>query len=72
MSLHLELEEQLQIMELENKALRVQNERQCQIINELREDNELLRRYRKLVKRASELAEDLPKLKEELIVRTQL
>lgn len=65
----LPVDDQVQILELENKALRFQIERQAELIKTIQEENTLLKRYRALVSRASTLASDLPELAEKLRTR---
>jgi hypothetical protein len=67
----LKVEEKVDTLELENKALRFQNETQAKLILELRDDLRYMDRYRMVVERASILARDLPQLREELLRRKQ-
>jgi len=68
----LQSEEKLATLELENKALRYQNGEQSRIITQLQDDLRLMDRYRALVERASTLAADLPRLKDELLDRKKV
>lgn len=71
------LEDQLQLLELENKALRFQGDAQTKIIehqkaeiNTLKDDLRVMDRYRMLVERASVIARDIPGVKEALVNRS--
>lgn len=65
----LTVQDKADTLELENKALRFQNEEQTRLISKLQEDLHLMGRFRALIERASKMAEDLPRLKEELLDR---
>lgn len=72
-------EDQIQLLELENKALRFQVDSQTKIIQDLqaelvtvKDDLRVLDRYRMLVERASIIARDIPGVKEALLARSQV
>lgn len=67
----LPVDDQVQILELENRALRFQVERQAQLIKNIQEENVLLKRFRALVARAGEMAQDLPALAEKIAARSR-
>ena len=62
----LEVQDRLEIVELENKALRIQNSKQSEMLLHLQDELSFHKRFRQLVERAATIVGNIPKVKQDI------